>query len=108
MQYCSLQRQTLTISYIRTTERHSRFGSATAFFLELVTTALHSCPGACWTPFDGGAHLPVSCFFLPHTVCGVLAAGILEWCAVSSSRGLRFVRTLHCDPSVLGGPAQHG
>ena len=82
MQYCSLQRQTLTISHIRTTERHSRFGSATAFFLELVTTALHSCPGACWAPFDGGAHLPVSCFF-----CLTLFVGFLRqeyWSGVPS------------------------
>ena len=29
----------------------------------------------------------------------------LAWVAISSSRGPRFVRTLHYDPSVLGGPA---
>ena len=31
-------------------------------------------------------------------------ARILKWIAISSSSGLRFVRTLHYDLSVLGGP----
>ena len=47
--------------------------------------------------------------FLPfHTVHGVLTARIPECFAIPSSSGLYFVRTLHYDPSVLGGPAQHG
>ena len=42
--------------------------------------------------------------FLPfHTVHGVFQARILEWVAISSSSGPCFVRTLHYDPSVLGG-----
>ena len=43
-----------------------------------------------------------------HTVPGVLTEIILEWFAFPSSRVLHFVRTSHCDLSVLGGPAQHG
>ena len=43
-----------------------------------------------------------------HIVYGILQARILEWVAISFSIGSRFVRTLHCDPSVLGGPAWHG
>ena len=44
--------------------------------------------------------------FLPFcTVHGVLMARILEWFAIPSSSGTRFVSTLHYDPSVLGGPA---
>ena len=31
----------------------------------------------------------------------------MEWVAISFSHGLHFVRTLHCDLSILGGPAQH-
>ena len=31
----------------------------------------------------------------------------LEWFAISSPNGPRFVRTFHYDPSILGGPAQH-
>ena len=38
-----------------------------------------------------------------HTVHGVLVAGILEWAAISSSSGPRFVRTLYWDhPSSVG------
>ena len=47
--------------------------------------------------------------FLPfHAVHGVLKARILKWFAIPFSSGPRFVRTLHYDPSVLGGPTQHG
>ena len=47
--------------------------------------------------------------FLPfHTLHGVLAAGILEWFVSPSSSGPCFVRTLHYDLSILGGPAWHG
>ena len=47
--------------------------------------------------------------FLPfHTVHGVLAARIPECFAIPSSSGPCFVRNVHHDPSVLGGPAQHG
>ena len=47
--------------------------------------------------------------FLPfHTVHGVLKEGILKWFAIPFSSGLHFVRTLHRDPSVLGGRTWHG
>ena len=47
--------------------------------------------------------------FLPfHTVHGVLKARILRWFAIPFSSGPHFVRTLHHDPSVLGGPTWHG
>ena len=47
--------------------------------------------------------------FLPfHTVHGVLTARILKWFGIPFSNGPHFVRTLHHDPSVLGGPTQHG
>ena len=39
---------------------------------------------------------------------GVLKARILKWFAIPFSSGPRFVRTLHYDPSVLGGPTWHG
>ena len=42
------------------------------------------------------------------TVHGVLKARILKWFAIPFSSGPHFVRTLHHDPPVLGGPAQHG
>ena len=47
--------------------------------------------------------------FLPfYTVHGILAARTLERFASPSSSGPCFVRTLHYDPLVLGGPAWHG
>ena len=47
--------------------------------------------------------------FLPfHPVHVVLKAGILKWFAIPFSSGPRFVRTLHHDLSVLGGPKEHG
>ena len=47
--------------------------------------------------------------FLPfHSVRGVLNARILKWFAIPFSSGPCFVRTLHHDPSVLGGPTGHG
>ena len=41
-----------------------------------------------------------------HIVHGVLQARILEWVAISSFSRPHFVRTLHYNPSILGGPAQ--
>ena len=46
--------------------------------------------------------------FLPfHTVHGVLKARMLKWFAIPFSSGPHFVRTLHHNLSVLGGPTQH-
>ena len=42
-------------------------------------------------------------WWLFHTVHGVLKARILKWFDILFSSGLCFVRTLHYDPSVLGG-----
>ena len=39
---------------------------------------------------------------------GVLKAKIMKWFAIPFSSGPLFVRTLHYDPSILGGPAWHG
>ena len=41
-----------------------------------------------------------------HT--GVFEARILKWFAIPFSSGSRFVRTLHHDLSILGGPVWHG
>ena len=43
-----------------------------------------------------------------HTVHWVLKAKILKWFTISFSNGPHFVRPLHNDPSVLGGPTWHG
>ena len=47
--------------------------------------------------------------FLPfHSVHGVLKRRMLKWLAILFSNGPRFVRTLHHDPSALGGPTRYG
>ena len=47
--------------------------------------------------------------FLPfQTVHGVPKARILKWFALPFSKEPHFVRTLHHDPSILGGPIWHG
>ena len=47
--------------------------------------------------------------FLPfHSVHGVLKARIWKWIAIPSCSGPRFVRTLHGDLPILGGPTGHG
>ena len=47
--------------------------------------------------------------FLPfHTIHGVLKARILRWFAIPFSSGPHFVRPLHHDLTVLGGPTWHG
>ena len=83
------------------------FGPAASFFLEVLIIPLCFSPVAYWTPSDLGAesHLQCHIFFPFHWV---LMARILEWIAISFCSGPRFVRTLHYDPLVLGGPAQHG
>jgi len=42
------------------------------------------------------------------TVHGVLKAGIPKWFAIPFSSGPYYLRPLHHDLSVLGGPTQHG
>ena len=104
MQYCSLQHWILLLSPVTsTTGCCFSFGSVSSFFLELF---LHWSPVAYWAP----THLGSSCFsvFLPfHVVHGVLKARILKWFAIPFSSGPHFVRTLHHNPSVLGGPTWH-
>ena len=47
-------------------------------------------------------------FFPFYTVHGVLKARIPKWLAIPFSSGPPFVRTLHHDPSVMGGLTQQG
>ena len=64
----------------------------------------------CTWPQQHIEHLPMLIFwshiFLHfHAIHG---ARILGWVSISFSREPCLVRTLHYDPAVLGGPAQHG
>ena len=42
-----------------------------------------------------------------HTVHGVLKARILKWFVIPFSSGIHYIKPLHHDPSILGGPTQH-
>ena len=60
-------------------------------------------PSSIWTPSDQRFIFQGHIFLLFHTVYGVLEASVLEWFAIPFSSGSCFFRTLHYDPSVLGG-----
>ena len=104
MQYCSLQHRTLLLSSVTsTTGCCFCFGSIPSFFLGLF---LYWSPVAYWAPIDLVPNIFQCPIFLPfHTVHGVLKTKILKWFAIPFSSGPRFVRTLHHDPSILGGPS---
>ena len=62
-----------------------------------------------WAPTDMGSFIFQCHMFSPfHTARGVLRVRILKWFAIPFSNGPHFVRTLHYDLSVLGGPTWHG
>ena len=51
---------------------------------------------------------PMDCYPLDSSVYGVLKARTLKWFAIPFSSGPHFIKTLHHDPSILGGPTWHG
>ena len=107
IQYCSLQHQTFTTRSIHSWA--SYFGPASSFFLELLLIALYSSPVVYRISSNLGDLIFHCQIFWPfHTVHGVLTSRILEWLAIPSFSEPHFIRTLHYDPSVLGGPAWHG
>ena len=88
---------------------HFHFVPANLFFLVLIAISLWSSPVPFWTPDYLGCSISgVTPFWLFDTVHGVLMANILVWIVISYSSGPHFVRKLHFDSSVLGGPARHG
>ena len=90
-----------------TIQKHQFFGSQFSLWPDshICTWRLEK---TYWTLSNLGDLSPNVVSLLPiHTVHGVLAARILEWFAIPSSRGPHFIRTLHYNPSVLGGSAQH-
>ena len=56
----------------------------------------------------GGFIFECHIFLLFHTVHEVLKARMQNWFGIPSSSKPHFVRTLHHDLSILGGPAWHG
>ena len=106
MQCYSLQHQTLLPSRVTsTTGCCFCFGSISSFFLELF---LHSSPVAFGYLTTWGVHLSVSYLFAFSYCSWGSQVRILKWFAIPFSSGAHFVRTLHHDPSILGGPTQHG
>ena len=103
MQYYSLQHRILLSSPDTSTiEHHFCLGPPSSFFLELF---LCSAPAAYWTPTNlGGLSSGVISFCSFILFHRVLEVRILEWFAIPFSSGPRFVRTVHHDLSVLGGP----
>ena len=81
------------------------FCSISSFFLKLF---IHSSPVAYWahTDFRSSIFHVISLPF--HPVHQVLKARILKWVAIPFSSGPHLAITLHHDPSILGGPTQHG
>ena len=109
MQYHSLQHWTLLLPKdTSTTECHFHFGPAASFFLELLAIALHSSPVAYWIPSNPEGSTYSVIYFCLFILFTGLSARILEWFITSSFSGQCFVRTLHYDLSILGGPAWHG
>ena len=104
MQYCSLQHGL----YI-----HHSHPQLVLFFLWLRLFILSGIISPLISSSILGTYQPGEFIFqypiiLPfHSVHGVLKERILKWFAISFSGGPRFVRTLHHDLSVLGGPTQH-
>ena len=106
MQYCSLQHG-LYFHH----ESHSQLGIISLwlrlFILSGVISPLFS--SRILGTYRPGEFIFQCLIFLPfHTVHGVLKVRILKWFAIPFSSGSFFVRPLHHDPSVLGGPTQHG
>ena len=106
IQYCSLQHWTSVSSTDAiTAAHHFCFDSASSFLLELF---LCSSSVTYWAPTNLGSSSFSVISFLPfHTIHGVLKAKMLKWFAITFSTGPHFVRTLHHDLSVLGGPTWH-
>ena len=106
MQYCSLQHWTLLPSPVPSSAGGCFcFGSVSSFFLELF---LHLSPVVYWASTNlGSSSFSVIYFCLFNTILGVLKARMLKSFAIPFSSGPHFVRTLHHDLSMLGGPTWH-
>ena len=106
MQYCCLHHQTLLPLPVTSTTGHCfalvqplhSFWSLSALFSSSILGTNRP------REFIFQCHI-----FLPfHTFHGVLKAKLLQWFAIPFSNGPCFVRTLHHDPSILGGLTRHG
>ena len=106
MKYCSLQHQTLLPSPVTSTTGCFLFSLCLFILSGFISPNLsRSILGTYWP----GEFIFQCRIFLPfHTVHSILNARILKCFALTFSSGPHFVRTLHHDLSVLGGPTWHG
>ena len=104
--YCSLQHWTLVPPPVTSTNGHCfHFGSVSSFFLVISPLFSSSILGM----YRPGEFIFQCQIFLPyHTVHRILKARILKLFAIPFSSGPHFIRTLHHDLSILGGPTRHG
>ena len=107
MQYCSLQHWTLLLSPVSST-----MGCCFLLWLHpfilcgVISPLISSSILGTYRPGEFIFQCPI---FLPfHTVHGVLKARTLKWFAIPFSSGPCFVRILHHDWFILGGPTQPG
>ena len=108
MQCCSLQHQSLPpLPVTPTTGCCFCFGLAFSFFLEFF---LYSSPVAYWAPTDLGSYLSMSYLFaFSYYYQGSQGKNTeVVYHSFSSGPCFGFVRTLHHDPSILGGHTQQG
>ena len=85
-----------------------RAGTPLSNWTTTLVVLLCSSPVAHWTPSDlADSSFGVISFRLFMQFMRFSQQVILGWFAIPSSSGFHFVRTLHYDPSVLGGSTQH-
>ena len=110
VQYCSLQHQILLSSPDTFTMVHCFcFGPAISFFSGAISSSPLLFPRSILDTFrPGGLIFQCHIFSSFYTVHEILRARILGWLDIPFSSRSHFVRTLCYDPSVLGGPTQHG
>ena len=98
MQYCSLQHRVLLSSPDASTTGASSPLWPSRFILSRAISGSPLFPRSPLDSFWLGGLIFQCLIALPfYTVHGVLTASLLEWSAIHSSSGSRFVRTLHYD-----------
>ena len=106
MQYCSLQHRALLPSLVTSTTGYCLLWFHLFIHSGVISPVILSSILGTNQPGESIFQYPI---FLPfHRLHGVLKARILKFFAIPFSCGPGFVRTLHHDPPVLGGPTQHG
>ena len=102
MQYCSLQHRTLLPTPVTSTTELFLLWLCLLILSGVISPLISSSILGTYRPGEFMFQCPI---FLPfHTVHGVFKARILKWFAIPFSSGPHFIRTLHHNLSILGGP----